>query len=143
MIMKPESNKPLVLRLTGMSDESYEITLYERAFQYLEHVVGDDEEAIQKLGANPHFWSWWVGQWERRNRILLHRFNFTDHLMVPGIIVRQRATTAFDTIHEVSSLNILINRHVMRSTFQMVCTLTDTKLQTTHPNENQKSKRHA
>ncbi len=137
MQMKTESNKHLILRLTGMNDHDYEVAVFERAFQYLDSTLPDDEEGRKMLSANKHFWSWWTHQWERRNRIVLHRFNFSDPLMVPSELVRRAATLAFDKVHEVSNLNILINRHVMRSTFQMVRTLTGTNLQShlTHAKE--------
>ena len=139
MIMKSDSTKQLILRLTGLSDHEYEVMLFEHAFAYLDYVLPEDEEAQKLLADNKHFWTWWTCQWERRNQVVLSRFNFTDPLMVPSVLVRRRAQASYEFTHQVSEINILINRHVMRSTFQMVRKLTDTNLQTTISNHGNKT----
>ena len=121
---KQESNKHLILRLLDMSGEAYELQLFESAFAYLEmrhEYINEDDRAT--LVQNKLFWVWWTNQWERRNNIVLNQFNYTDVLMVPSDGVRKRARMAYDTMHEVSAMNFMINRFIVRSTFEMTCKL--------------------
>ena len=116
------SNKFLILRLLGITSEAYELQLFEAAYAYLEtrypNMSGEDRA---QLVQGRYFWPWWTKQWERRNRILLHNFNYSDHLMVPSDAVRRRANQEYNVIHDPGKQNILINRSIIRSTFEMVC----------------------
>ena len=105
-----------------MPSEAYELQLFEAAYKYLEMRSGYiSEEDREHLVQSPLFWKWWTNQWERRNAIVLHTFNYTDYLMVPGENVRRRARIAYDATHQVHLMNFIINRNIVRSTFAAVC----------------------
>jgi hypothetical protein len=128
--VKGRETKPLIRQLLGFTEMEYELQLFESAYKYLELQKASGkltDEDCKALVNTSHFWFWWMYQWENRNRIVLHQFSFTDMLMVPSELVRKRARDFYDYIHEVAASNILINRHVMRMTFERVCIMTDVK----------------
>jgi hypothetical protein len=114
-------NKNAILQLTGLASEAYEMHYFETSFQYLESQINGYQDAINRLAASPGFWKWWGKQWELRNDHVLNRFNFTDTLMIPSGLVKKKALQEYYNIHEVSEMNFVINRSIMRSTFQLKC----------------------
>jgi hypothetical protein len=118
-----KSNKALICRLLGISQQDYEMQLFETAFKYLELRLKDDDDAKKALTSGKFFWLWWNRQWENRNERILHTFNFTDVLMNPSEITRKRARVAYDAIHCVDRFNFYINEHVVKSSFDKICDL--------------------
>lgn len=114
-------NKNAILQLTGLPSEAYDLHVFETAFKYLESKISDDQESISKLAAHPSFWKWWNKQWELRNEHVLGRFNFTDILMIPSGLVKNKALREYYNIHDVNEMNFVINRHIMRTAFLLKC----------------------
>ena len=124
--MKPDTSKDLIMSITGMTAEAYELHKTDTAVDYLNDVLEFDQWGRTQLIQSSHFWLWWNNQWALRNEKLVHDFAL-DQLSTKEVAEYREvvAQTYLDT-HQIATLNIYPNRVVMEGTFnKMVSRMLD------------------
>ncbi len=115
-----ELNRELLLRLLDYNEREYFDMVVDAAEDYLRKTLRpEDDFAITAMRKSKYFWRWWTTQWDRRNRVLIHEFQFNEHTRLTR---EQRfdMREVFALTHCVENLNVYPNRLVMEQTYAIM-----------------------
>lgn len=91
--------------LLGLSQESYELMIMERAFQYIETNISTDYLGADILMHNDMFWEWWNNQWDNRNTLLIGRFNLYNLINTSDVDTIVQFLNAHEDAHSLRTLS--------------------------------------
>lgn len=64
-------SKDQIMRLFRMSEQHYNDTLFQLAYDYLEYIGWDDPVVVSTITQSSIFWEWWVSQYGLNDEIFL------------------------------------------------------------------------
>ena len=104
-----------VIKHMGISQEDYNQLVWGLAIQYLRH-TDYSEPSASLLLKTPFFWAWWTKQFERRNRILVHKHSLDK--ITPDEVTAVLVTELFLQTHSAEALDIFPNDVVLENTYE-------------------------
>lgn len=107
MARKYQANKAILLQECHVSEDAYNLTIFNSAIAWIRANVWDDNDMVDALTNQPEFWAWWVNQWNMREDALIHEYleyiisedDWSD-LLYP----------AWVNIHKVDCINLLVKQ---------------------------------
>ncbi len=119
-LLNSDQVRSLILRLSDYSENEYNNMIIAGADDYLRrNLRPEDEHAVQAMRKSRFFWKWWINQWDRRNRILLHDIGYDESTRIcreERYIFRQ----LLNSTHSAENLNVYPNRIVMDDTYAIM-----------------------
>ena len=127
--------KEQICRAIGWDADQYRLHQFETGMSYLEHYLKGDHQGVQMLSRTKTFWVWWCRQWERRNRILLHKLNKKHRFATTP---KADFKKLYEQVHHHECLSVYPGRVVMEKSYaEMMGQLIDEEhSKTTHNGTN-------
>lgn len=107
MSRKYAANKAMLLVECNISQDAYNVHLYNQAIAWIRANVWNDDVMVDALTEQKEFWAWWINQWNMREDAFIHEYleyiisddNFSDILH-----------HAWVSIHVVANINVELSQ---------------------------------
>lgn len=104
--------KAQILQLVGLTEEDYNVLVWERGLGYAYHYTNQDDEAVRYMTKAKSYWQWWTNQW----MLIDQRFlNCYSRYRNPS--AQEAIRDAWFHEHDIESMVAYPGRAVLEETF--------------------------